>query len=113
MKLLLLTTIGVLLLACNSGQEAEIKRMKNEVATLRQQMDSIIYNKPLVLSAVSEKPVKAKKKAGPAATALYTPPVRKASSSGSFSGACQAITKRGSQCSRKPRSGGYCWQHGG
>ena len=26
---------------------------------------------------------------------------------------CKAITKKGKQCSRKPRSGGYCWQHGG
>jgi hypothetical protein len=26
---------------------------------------------------------------------------------------CQAITKKGTQCSRAARSGGYCWQHGG
>lgn len=34
-------------------------------------------------------------------------------SSSSYSGRCQAITKKGSQCSRSERSGGYCWQHGG
>lgn len=28
-------------------------------------------------------------------------------------GTCQALTKKGTQCSRKSRSGGYCWQHGG
>jgi hypothetical protein len=28
-------------------------------------------------------------------------------------GRCQAITKKGTQCSRAARSGGYCWQHGG
>lgn len=26
---------------------------------------------------------------------------------------CKAITKKGRQCSRKAKSGGYCWQHGG
>lgn len=31
----------------------------------------------------------------------------------SYSGRCQAITKKGYQCSRNARSGGYCWQHGG
>jgi hypothetical protein len=25
---------------------------------------------------------------------------------------CNVITKRGTRCSRKARSGGYCWQHG-
>jgi hypothetical protein len=27
------------------------------------------------------------------------------------SGQCKAITKKGSQCSRKGTDGGYCWQH--
>src|SRR5690349_24025223 len=26
---------------------------------------------------------------------------------------CQAITKKGTQCKRKARTNGYCWQHGG
>ena len=29
------------------------------------------------------------------------------------SGRCKATTKKGTQCSRSSRSGGYCWQHGG
>ena len=29
------------------------------------------------------------------------------------SGQCQAVTKKGTQCSRKAKSNGYCWQHGG
>jgi len=29
------------------------------------------------------------------------------------SGRCQAITKKGTRCSRSARSNGYCWQHGG
>lgn len=26
---------------------------------------------------------------------------------------CKATTKKGTRCSRAPRSGSYCWQHGG
>ena len=26
---------------------------------------------------------------------------------------CAAITKKGTPCRRKPKSNGYCWQHGG
>lgn len=33
--------------------------------------------------------------------------------SSSYSGRCQATTKKGYQCSRSARSRGYCWQHGG
>lgn len=39
----------------------------------------------------------------------YSSPAPKTSNSGQ----CQAITKKGSRCSRSARSGGYCWQHGG
>jgi hypothetical protein len=35
------------------------------------------------------------------------------SGTNSYSGRCNATTKKGSQCKRTARSGGYCWQHGG
>lgn len=38
---------------------------------------------------------------------------RSSQSSSSYSGRCQATTKKGTQCKRTSRSGGYCWQHGG
>ena len=28
-------------------------------------------------------------------------------------GHCQGITKKGTQCKRKAKNNGYCWQHGG
>ncbi len=37
----------------------------------------------------------------------------KSSKPASYSGQCSATTKKGYRCSRKSRSGGYCWQHGG
>jgi hypothetical protein len=33
--------------------------------------------------------------------------------SASISKQCMAITKKGRRCTRKIRSGNYCWQHGG
>jgi hypothetical protein len=30
-----------------------------------------------------------------------------------YSSQCMATTRKGYRCSRKARSGGYCWQHGG
>lgn len=45
---------------------------------------------------------------------IYSSSSQKSSSkSGSYSSQCSAITKKGYRCSRKSRSGGYCWQHGG
>jgi len=35
------------------------------------------------------------------------------SSTPTTNGQCLAITKKGTQCSRKAKSNGYCWQHGG
>lgn len=30
-----------------------------------------------------------------------------------YSSKCQALTKKGTRCSRISRSNGFCWQHGG
>lgn len=38
---------------------------------------------------------------------------RSSGTSSYSSGRCQATTKKGTQCKRSSRSGGYCWQHGG
>jgi hypothetical protein len=43
-------------------------------------------------------------------TPKVTTPDRVNNSSG---GQCSATTKKGSRCSRKASSNGYCWQHGG
>lgn len=52
------------------------------------------------------------------AASLYSPSSGnndnyRSSNQSSSSYHCQATTKKGNQCSRKARSGGYCWQHGG
>ena len=41
---------------------------------------------------------------------LVSTPAKVNTSSG---GQCSATTKKGSRCSRKASSNGYCWQHGG
>ena len=40
---------------------------------------------------------------------LYQQPVPSTSGHGK----CNAVTKKGAQCSRNAKSNGYCWQHGG
>jgi Family of unknown function (DUF5763) len=45
------------------------------------------------------------KRTKPKTPKSYTSPAK--------SSQCRAITKKGTRCSRKARSGGYCWQHGG
>jgi micrococcal nuclease len=43
-----------------------------------------------------------------------SPPVRATPSRETYSGRCQATTKKGTQCSRSAKTGSrYCWQHGG
>jgi hypothetical protein len=47
----------------------------------------------------------------PSAAPAMAPP---SSAAPVVSGRCQATTKKGTQCSRRPRAGTrYCWQHGG
>lgn len=49
-----------------------------------------------------------------ASTPIYDPPPapRINYKESSYSGRCQAITKKGTQCKRTATSGSYCWQHG-
>lgn len=61
--------------------------------------------RPPVLSATATSTT-----SGTSATAAATGAARPAASSGR----CQAITKKGTQCSRAAKPGtSYCWQHGG
>lgn len=42
---------------------------------------------------------------------VHTPAIPRVSVP-AYSGRCQAITKKGTQCKRSAGAGGYCWQHG-
>jgi hypothetical protein len=50
----------------------------------------------------------------PSAVETSQPPAsRSLKSSAEMDSQCRAITKKGTRCSRRARSNGYCWQHGG
>lgn len=75
------------------------KKLKSKVGVNKQKSRSISQDQ---LSAHSQKGT------------IYSGISQKSSSkSASYSSQCSAITKKGYRCSRKSRSGGYCWQHGG
>ena len=75
------------------------KKSKSKVAVSKQKSRSIPQDQ---LNAHSQK------------GSIYSSSFQKSpSKSGSYSSQCSAITKKGYRCSRKSRSGGYCWQHGG
>lgn len=100
--------------------------LKQEVASLNARIDSLIAAlppKPVVANKKSSKKKATTKNPGYAATTSDPAPLpayESSSSSGrttyrsssSYSGRCQAITKKGTQCKRSASSGSsYCWQH--
>lgn len=65
--------------------------------------------RPPVLTATPAPAATTPAAAAPVERATTTPPTRAPAS-----GRCQAITKKGTQCSRRAQPGrAYCWQHGG
>lgn len=102
--------------------------LKEEVANLNTRIDSLIsalQPKPVVTNKKSSKKKALAKKPVPAATTsdpVSLPAYESSSSSSrttyesssSYSGRCQATTKKGTQCKRSASSGSnYCWQHWG
>lgn len=98
--------------------------LENEISRLNGRIDSLVGVLSLQQEAARapETPKKgAKKKKSSnlsrstvaSGYASYSASSGSRKTSSSYSGQCQATTKKGYQCSRKARSGGYCWQHGG
>lgn len=122
--------------SCNNSKN-NCSELKSENLTLRLKVDSLErLNKDLITQlqnsqtkigkkANNKRPIKEssfstpKKKSYSStnnssttkSTSLYSSP--KQNKPSAYSGQCRAITKKGTRCSRKARSGGYCWQHGG
>jgi hypothetical protein len=97
MRYLLILCIPFFLISCftNESDVDERLRLEQRITQLERRMDSILGNRlsnPAFSSAISP-----------------SGPVQRES----FSSRCQAITKKGSQCKRTAKNGGYCWQHGG
>lgn len=102
----------------NRGETNEYYDIQHEVHVLSIRVDSLIAainEKSNGETLTKKRPSKPKKTIYPiSAPTNYAPNSRKTvSSQYSYSGQCQAITKKGYRCSRRARSNGYCWQHGG
>jgi hypothetical protein len=99
MKLIYTISLSLLLFSCFSknSEKEEIDRLNQRITLLEQKMDALISGKNV--NSIG-------------------PNNRSSSNTSSYSasqetGRCQAITKKGSQCKRKAKANGYCWQHGG
>jgi hypothetical protein len=90
--------LSLLLFSCfNKDRETgEIDQLNQRITLLEERIDSLIKN---------ANSTKLKNINSPNA-ASYNSTFRN-------SNRCQAITKKGTQCSRKAKNNSYCWQHGG
>ncbi len=109
----MLSLIALLLISGCNSTSTDSTQLEQRVSNLEYRIDSLIN----VLSINSYAPEKKKQKKEQAT--VYSAPnaqTRKSTvttGSYSFAGQCMAITKKGTRCSRKARSNGYCWQQGG
>lgn len=115
--------------ACFACQQPISDTSKHEIDALNSRIDALERKLDSLMAKEKEVPVVKKKKpktTSPTQTALpvvSTPTSSPTASSNynsqprrstqTYSVRCQAITKKGTQCKRNARSGGYCWQHGG
>jgi hypothetical protein len=122
MNRLIAVLLFALISSCNQpSSNANTYVLQSQINSINNRIDSLVAasksNKP-------EEPIKNTKSKKSKTSlvkehSLYSdnqsPAVAKSSTSSNsaYSGQCQAITKKGYRCSRKARSNGYCWQHGG
>jgi len=79
------------------NNNSEIDRLNQRITVLEQRIDSLISDRnanPIGLNNITSSNK----------TSYSTP---------RGTGRCQAMTKKGTQCKRKGKNNGYCWQHGG
>ena len=90
----------------------EVQRLNGRIDSLVTIIGLLNPAKPS-LNTEDKKPSKKKTKAvSTVSKSLYSAPVQKSTAS-SYTGYCHGITKKGYKCSRRVKSGLYCWQHGG
>lgn len=90
MRNILLIIIVSLLYSCDdpNAKVTESKQLNERITRLEQKMDSLTHTSNTEVEGYYNK------------------------STVSENGHCQGITKKGTQCKRKAKTNGYCWQHG-
>lgn len=84
---------------------AEIDELNWRIVKLENRIDSVVLILTTSVHPQSTPKINQKK------TTLYKS--SKAKKQSGYSSQCMATTRKGYRCSRKVRSGVYCWQHGG
>lgn len=94
---LLTTLFPLLLLLSCSGDGAKVDELNRRINRLEQRLDSLTGRSNSYSSGSNH-------------TENFN-----SSTPGALqqNGRCQQLTKKGTQCKRKARGNGYCWQHGG
>ena len=100
----LIVTLALSIVCCSCFQATRdagnIRQMEERITTLEQRLDALTGQTTGSTSSINT-------------FTSGTSGSSHSSGSSTYSGRCQATTKKGSQCSRKAKGGGYCWQHGG
>jgi Family of unknown function (DUF5763) len=94
-----LICLSLLLFSCfnNDKETGKIDQLNQRITRLEQRIDSLISGKNANSIGLNN----------------FTSPNTNSYSVPRQSNHCQAITKKGKQCSRKAKNNSYCWQHGG
>jgi len=97
MRILLIICASLFTLSCTSGDaklQTRVNNLEQRVDSLQVQLSMQKINYTGVISDSSKQ-------------------ISYSTGTVSFSSQCMGITKKGHRCTRKIKSGSYCWQHGG
>lgn len=99
MRIITIICLSVLFFSCSyeDRKAGEIDQLKQRITSLEQRIDSLINNRNINLGGFNN--------GNNSSISSYSIPPQ--------SVRCRAMTKKGTQCKRKAKNNGYCWQHGG
>ncbi|HMK04168.1 MAG TPA: hypothetical protein VK489_08255 [Ferruginibacter sp.] len=99
MKVISILFLSLILCSCynNENRSEKIDELNRRITRLEQRIDSLLG---IQNNGSSGLDIKSKDNSGSYGNTAV-------------SGRCQSITKKGSQCRRKAKANGHCWQHGG
>jgi Family of unknown function (DUF5763) len=107
--------IASFFVSCNNNRveklESDVRELKQKVQVLENRVDSLSgggRKENILLQSTTPKKITTK-----TTTKTRNSYGSSSSTKSNYSSQCMATTKKGTRCSRKSRSNGYCWQHGG
>lgn len=117
MRILICFILVVLVSSCTddtriASLQTEVDQLSSQISLLQNRLDSFTLHDPEIKTKLKKRgqssDLKTTTQASSYSSSQYTPPNKITV----YSGRCQATTKKGTQCKRSAKYGGYCWQHG-